>query len=294
MNLVKTLVEPERKGTDLLPQGLRELYDGDLQFPESSPERPYVLANFVSTLDGVVSYRIEGHSSGSSISGSDPGDRFIMGLLRASVDAIMVGAHTVHEVSPEDLWIPEYTYPEAKHLYADYRAHALHKRDYPLVVVVSGSGKVELERAVFQTPTAPALIITTAEGQESLRKAGAGRLSWIQIRALETAGDRINPHDILRLLQSQFGVDRLLHEGGPTLLGQFLAAKAIDELFLTMAPQIAGRAVPASRPALVEGIEFTPNTAPWLNLVSVKQGGAYLYLRYTKFLSLRSKLSASK
>ena len=37
-----------------------------------------------------------------------------MGLLRASVDAIIVGARTVHDVSPDRLWVPEYTYPDAK------------------------------------------------------------------------------------------------------------------------------------------------------------------------------------
>jgi hypothetical protein len=62
---------------------------------------PLWVGNFVSTLDGVVSYKIKGHAGGSTISGSDPGDRFIMGLLRASADAVMVGARTVHDVSPE-------------------------------------------------------------------------------------------------------------------------------------------------------------------------------------------------
>jgi RibD C-terminal domain len=77
--------------------GLRELYDGGLHFRTSPAERPFVIGNFVSTLDGVVSYAIKGQAGGSTISGSDCADRFIMGLLRASADAIMVGAGTVHE-----------------------------------------------------------------------------------------------------------------------------------------------------------------------------------------------------
>ena len=52
---------------------------GICHFQESPAERPYVFANFVSTLDGVVSYAIRGQASGSAISGSDPADRFIMG-----------------------------------------------------------------------------------------------------------------------------------------------------------------------------------------------------------------------
>jgi len=67
-----------------------------------------------------------------------------MGLLRASVDAIIVGARTVHDVSPDRLWVPEYTYPDAKDLYRHYRVDVLHKPEYPLVVIVSGSGRLEL------------------------------------------------------------------------------------------------------------------------------------------------------
>jgi riboflavin biosynthesis pyrimidine reductase len=146
MGLVQTLIDREQEYTGpSLPQGLRELYDGDLQFRTPPDQRPFVVGNFVSTLDGVISYKIKGHAGGSTISGSDPVDRFIMGLLRASADAVIVGARTVHDVSPEGLWIPEYTYPDAKHLYTEYRVNVLHKPEYPLVVIVSGSGKLELE-----------------------------------------------------------------------------------------------------------------------------------------------------
>src|SRR6516162_5032500 len=122
MRLVRTLFDGDQEHTEAaLPQGLRELYDGDLHFRTSPGERPFVIANFVSTLDGVVSYEIKGQASGSTISGSDPADRFIVGLLRASADAVIVGARTVHAVSPKSLWIPEYTYPAGKHLFMEYR-----------------------------------------------------------------------------------------------------------------------------------------------------------------------------
>jgi len=56
-------------------------------------------------------------------------------------------------------------------------------------------------------------------------------------------------------------VQILLHEGGPTLFGQFLAAEAVDELFLTLSPQIASRAARTNRPGIVQGVEFAPNSA---------------------------------
>jgi riboflavin biosynthesis pyrimidine reductase len=281
MGLVRTLIERGQESAQpLLPQGLRDLYDGDLQFPAVAAQRPYVIGNFVSTLDGVVSFKVKGRSGGSTISGSDPADRFIMGLLRASADAVVVGAGTVHDVSPEGLWIPEYTYPDAKHLYTDYRLDVLHKPAYPLVVVVSGSGRLELERAVFRTPAVRTVVITTPRGRDELVKAGASSLSSLEIHALDAAGGTIDPLVMLQCLRSQFGAQIVLHEGGPALFGQFLEAEALDELFLTLSPQIAGRTASTIRPGFAEGTEFLPNGAPWLGLLSVKERGEHLYLRY--------------
>lgn len=281
MGLVRTLIERDQEcDQPALPQKLRDLYDGDLHFPASSAERPYVIGNFVSTLDGVVSFKIRDHSGGSAISGSDSGDRFIMGLLRASVDAVMVGARTVHDVSPEGLWIPEYTYSEAKYLYMDYRLNVLHKPLYPLTVVVSGSGRLELERAVFRTHGLRTIIITTPTGRTELAKAGAAKLSSVEIHALDTVVGSIDPLAMMQFLRSQFGVQVLLHEGGPTLFGQFLAAEAVDELFLTLSPQIAGRGAHTVRPGIVQGMQFVPNNAPWFQLLSLRQRAEHLYLRY--------------
>ena len=288
MALVRTLIDRDQNHFGpALPPGLRELYDGDLHFRASVAERPFVIANFVSTLDGVASYEIKGQAGGSTISGSDPADRFIMGLLRASADAVMVGARTVHDLSPQSLWIPEYTYPDAEHLYKEYRVNILHKPEYPLVVVVSGSGKLELERAVFRTPGVRTVVITTSAGRDALARAGATKLPSVQIHALDTSGGMIAPVTMLRLLYAQHGVGRLLHEGGPTLFGQFLAAEAVDELFLTLSPQIAGRTSAEIRPALVQGTEFMPDRAPGFRLLSVKQRAEHLYLRYERNGGLR-------
>ena len=282
MGLVRTLIDCDKENAEpALPQELRELYDGDLHFRTSNASRPFVVANFVSTLDGVVSYEIEGKSGGSTISGSDPSDRFIMGLLRASADAVMVGAGTLRDVSVKSLWTPEYVYPDTKHLYAEYRA-ALGKPEYPLLVIVSGSGQLELERAIFRTPAMRTVVITTAAGKDELTRRGAATLSSVEVHTLDPGDGGIAPDAMLQLLQSQYGVKTLLHEGGPTLFGQFLAAEAVDELFLTLSPQIAGRKGDATRPAVVQGVEFVPDSAPWFELVSVKEKAAYLYLRYRR------------
>ena len=61
MGLVRTLIDCEKKYTQpTLPQEMRDLYGGDLHLPTSpAAARPCVIANVVSTLDGVVSYEIK-------------------------------------------------------------------------------------------------------------------------------------------------------------------------------------------------------------------------------------------
>jgi riboflavin biosynthesis pyrimidine reductase len=283
MRLVQTLVDCDKETAEFaLPQALREMYDGDLRFRASSASRPYVIANFVSTLDGVVSYAIKGESSGSAISGSNPADRFIMGLLRASVDAVMVGAGTLQDAGANSLWTPEFVYPDAKDLYVEYRINALHKREYPLLVIVSGSGKLELDRAIFKTSAMRTVVVTTAAGRDELTRRGAATLSSVEVRALNSSSGSIDPLAIFELLHAEFGVKTLLHEGGPTLFGQFLAAGAVDELFLTLSPQIAGRKGDSGRPAIVQGVEFLPHSAPRFQTLSVKAMDAFLYLRYRR------------
>jgi riboflavin biosynthesis pyrimidine reductase len=138
-----------------------------------------------------------------------------------------------------------------------------------------------LLRAVFQAAEVHTLIITTAAGERELNGRGVRDLPTLEVAALAGAGF-VTPTAILDLLSSRYGVRRLLHEGGPTLFGEFLEIGAVDEFFLTLAPQISGRAPATIRPSVVEGVEFLPATAPWFDLLTVKQSGAYLYLRYRR------------
>jgi hypothetical protein len=57
---MNTLVDCDREYSEpVLSPALSELYEGDLRFPTNPVDRPYVIGNFVSTLDGVVSYRLK-------------------------------------------------------------------------------------------------------------------------------------------------------------------------------------------------------------------------------------------
>ena len=279
MEQINTLLDRSTaQDQPVLPEELTILYDGDLRFP-AVDFKPYVIGNFVSTIDGVVSFEISGESGGGDISGFNEADRFIMGLLRASVDAVIVGAGTLREVAPGHLWLAEYVCPEASEPYARYRQGTLNKLVPPLNVIVSGSGAVDLQRTVFHTGAVKTLIITSPRGAELLAKNGAA-LTSAEVRAIESEDGKIAPASILKLLRDEFGVKILLHEGGPALFGDFLAHGCVDELFLTVAPQFAGRDAKRQRPGIVAGAEFLPKTAPWLKLLSVKQSASHLYLRY--------------
>ncbi len=76
------------------------------------------------------------------------------------------------------------------------------------------------------------------------------------------------------------GAELIVCEGGPHLFGQLLAVGVIDELFLTLAPQLAGRSAPTPRLSLIEGTAFTVTEAPWARLVGLRQSGDHLFLRY--------------
>ncbi len=293
----------------VLPEDLRARYGGDLSFPPAPEQRPYCIANFVSTLDGVVSFNLPGQSGGDQISHANEEDRFTMGLLRASVDAILVGPGTLLATGPEGAWLPESVYPAAKESYKKYRTEVLQKPEYPLVVIVTGSGELDLASAVFHTPQTRVLILTTEQGKEKLSQSGSQALASVEVKALPASGKGVAPSAIFTWLRHQAGVELLLHEAGPTLFGQFLAAELpadeipaaefpaagypavgfpaagyIDELFLTVAPQIAGRSPEHPRPGLVEKTQFSPATAPWWKLISVRNAADYLFLRYRRSL----------
>src|SRR5262249_51239672 len=136
--------------------------------------------------------------------------------------------------------------------------------------------------AVFRTPEVRTVVITTASGRDQLVKTGASIFGSAGIYALDAVGNSIDPLMMIQFLGSQFGVQMLLHEGGPTLFGQFLGAGAVDELFLTLSPQIAGRGSHAIRPGIVQGVEFVPGRAPWFQLLSLRQRAEHLYMRYRR------------
>src|SRR6202042_492558 len=199
MEAIRTLftTQPTEPSETAFPEGLRARYDGNLSFPPAPEARPYCIANSVSTLDGAVSFNLPGQSEGAQISNSNQEDRFIMGLLRASADAVVVGSGTLQAAGPQGSWLPESVYPAAKDLYRNYRTEVLGKLEYPLVVVVTGNGGLDLASAVFHTPRTRVLILTTEQGKQRLSQSGSESLASVEGKALSSREKRISPSAIL-------------------------------------------------------------------------------------------------
>jgi len=137
----------------------------------------------------------------------------------------------------------QYIYPKAKALYRLYRKNVLRKAGHPQTNVVSASGRADLDCTVFRKPDVHPHIITTPGGRERLRAGGVDRLPSTEVRVLSDSAAPVAQSSILSDLRTTLGVSLLLHEGGPSLFSQFVSARLVDEFFLTLAPQIAGRKV---------------------------------------------------
>ncbi|HEU0003137.1 MAG TPA: dihydrofolate reductase family protein [Ktedonobacteraceae bacterium] len=266
-----------QRGADLsLPSGLAAIY-GQLRFPLPS-DRPYVFANFVTSLDGVVSLEAPGHAGGGDISGNNTHDHMVMGILRAVADAIIVGAGTLRK-SPNHIWSAEHIYPPFSAFYQQLR-HNLGKTAPPLNVMVTMEGNINLNQPLFQSGEVPVLILTTMQGEQRLRQQTIP--SSTEIVALnQSEKGSLSAQAILEAVQRARPCNLILSEGGPQLLGGFFAEHCLDELFLTLAPQVAGRDETIKRPGLVAGMLFAPEFPLWGSLVSVKRETSHLFLRYS-------------
>lgn len=276
---IVTLYEREPAPSDLLPPVLATAYGGGLIIPNSSTSaRPYVIVNFVETVDGVVSYELSGKAGGGAISGENEQDHMTMGLLRAAADAVIFGSGSLHGDSGH-VRTPDFIYPPFAAAYKEFRRQLGNVDDQPLSVVVSASGRVDLTEPTFHHPGVRALIATTDSGAAYLEQQDLPENTEVFVVPATPDGG-VSPADLLEVLAREYGVRVALHEGGPTLFAAFLAAGMVDELFLTLAPQFAGRDATRHRPALVEGHAYLPADAPWATLLGVKRAGSHLLLRY--------------
>jgi len=264
-----------------LPAELGDVYGGSLGF-----EEPCFYTNFVSTIDGVVAIPYLDQSS-KLVSGDSETDRFVMGLLRACADVVLIGSGTLR-ASPRSLWTAQRVYPAAGAAFAELRRRLgrppepelavltvrrrLGRPPEPELAVLTGTGSIDPAHPAI---AAGAVVLTTERGAAALH----GRLPASATAIALGPEDTPDPRAAVDALHAR-GHRLILSEAGPHVFGSLLEAGVVDELFLTLSPLLGGRPAAGERLALVEGAEFLPAEAVAGRLTSIRRQKAHLFIRY--------------
>ncbi|MDD7920633.1 pyrimidine reductase family protein [Actinomycetospora callitridis] len=198
----------------------RELDRDDLAELYAHPEG-VLRVNFVASADGAVA--VDGVSSGLEA----PGDRTVFGLLRELADVILVGAGSVRAEG----YRGARTSPER-----EARRRARGRAPVPPIAVVSTRGDLDPASPLFTDTAIAPLVLLTGPAPESARSALTG--AGAEVVDVGGAPDS-TPAAVVAALADR-GLSRVLCEGGPALFGALLDAGCVDELCLSLAPQLEG------------------------------------------------------
>jgi riboflavin biosynthesis pyrimidine reductase len=214
-------------------------------------DRPFVFVNMVSTIDG------RAQVSGSTGALGEAADLEMLLELRALADAVLIGTGTLR--------VEGYARLVGS---ADRRARreAAGLAGDPAAVLLSRSLDLPWDAGLFQAPEQPVLVYTSTEAEGEPPETAAP----VELVRLEDPA----PAMVLADLRAR-GIAALLSEGGPTLNSALLGAGLVDELFLTIAPQITGE------PGAIRIVEGDALAAPVrCRPVWVLRARGELFLRY--------------
>jgi riboflavin biosynthesis pyrimidine reductase len=263
---------------------------GKLGFPPAPPERPWIFANFVQTLDGITSWKGE-HALGSDISRSAE-DRWLMDLLRAHADAVLLGSKTLAvEKTVLGPGSRGATYQIEDEELRELRAKLGRRREK--IIFVTGSAALTFsEYAVFDGDKVDAVVLTARAGAAKLAPQ-QGRFPHVRV-LVAGEGNVVDLPAAMRLLAGELGIRLLLCEGGPTLYGYMSRSGLVDEKFLTISPVEAGQIIPQEqeagmlegparlRPTTFSAPGFLPENAPWWSWISCRKAGDHEFNRYRR------------
>ncbi|MGH3441785.1 MAG: dihydrofolate reductase family protein [Nitriliruptorales bacterium] len=237
---------------DTREEDLGDLYTA-LAFPPPPAGRPYVYLDMVASADGAATVDGRTRELGRSA------DALAFSRLREWCDAILVGASTVR--------IEDYGPPRPKDE-ARARREARGLDPYPRLVVVTRSLALNPGGRLFSEASRPPVVLVPEDADEDRLGALRGVAEVVQAGA--GGVDLVLALGELRRL----GVAYLLCEGGPTLNAELLARGLVDELFLTVSPQLVG----LSDLRIVDG-PLAGSPSP-LELVELREHEGELLCRY--------------
>jgi riboflavin-specific deaminase-like protein len=188
-------------------------------------DRPYVVLNFVTTLDGRAA--IAGRSGAI---GSDT-DAEMLQRLRTRVDAVMIGAGTMRA-------------ERYGRMVSDQHLRAWRERvglpHDPLAVIISNRFELPWDAPLFTNGGGRVVIFTASDAVPPE--------TATPVRVVRHQGG-VELDRALAYLRHERGIRALLCEGGPILHGRLREGGLADELFLTIAPKLAG----GEAPRILEG-----------------------------------------
>jgi riboflavin-specific deaminase-like protein len=221
-------------------------------------QRPRVILNFAVTVDGKVSTAKQTPSGFTSAF-----DKHRLLEIRSLGDALMVGRNTL-QIDQMSMGLPDESLRRAR----TQRGQS----EYPIRVVISNSGDLSLDLNIFNHRFSPILIYSTtrmpAINQTELRAKAELHLS---------GGDHVSLPEVLNDLYETRQVRTLVCEGGPRLAKALAELDAVDELFITIAPILAGG---SGAPGILgTSGTFLPSSRVY-QLESMKVEAGECYLRY--------------
>lgn len=198
--------------------------------------RPLVTMKVAATWDGFIA---DGRprAKAAPVWLTGPAARDAAHLLRASHDAILVGAGTVHADDPRLTDRRQGDGPRAPS-----------RREQPRRVVLDGKLSIDPRAAVLRPMdgAGPPTLVVGARSPAAERRAAALRAAGAEILLIPGRGGRLAIADVLGALASR-EVQSLLVEGGAEMHGAFIEAGLVDRVALFLAPRLLGSGTPMAR-----------------------------------------------
>lgn len=199
-----------------------------LEVDRSSPRHEcWVTGHMVAGLDGTAA--VDGRVGALS---TRP-DQELFRRMRQIADVVLVGAETVRREGYGPIRLSEE---------AQARRRELGKPATPPIAVVSRSLELDRAASVFaDAPEHAPTVVVTCAGADPVRRAEVAEFAEVIV-----AGEAgVEPVEALRALSGR-GHGVVLCEGGPTWLGELVAADRLDELLLSISPMMGGDPLPVS------------------------------------------------
>lgn len=224
--------------------------------------RPKVMANFALTWDARTTTRNRTPSDFSS-----PRDKRRLLEIRAMGDAVLASARTV-AADRMTMGMPDAELRVAR--------EARGQASCPLRVLITNSGLIDSAMPLFEKNFSPIAIFSTVQMPDPIRETLAPKADlWLH------DAPAVNLPGMMATLRKEYGVKRLVCEGGAQLFRSLLEADLVDEIFTTLCPRVFGG---AKAPTLtgVAGDFLTKSKALSLREMDIVDGECFLHYRLAR------------